>query len=111
MMRTELLTVSPTPQTTGKTIRRWQAKNMTNVICPVCGKTYVMSSGAQRYCSPACRKEAQAQREAKEKQAKEEKKHPNRSLDEDMADSARQGMSYGMWRIQKMLREQAAAGV
>ena len=61
MIQAAVSRVSPATETKGKTIRRWQAKNTTSVICPVCGQTFVLCSAAQRYCSSACREKAREQ--------------------------------------------------
>ena len=61
MIQAAVSKVSPATGTKGKTIRRWQAKNTTSVVCPICGQTFVLCSAAQRYCSPACREKAQEQ--------------------------------------------------
>ena len=65
MIQAAVSRVSPATETKGKTIRRWQAKNTTSVICPVCGQTFVLCSAAQRYCSSACREKAREQCKAR----------------------------------------------
>ena len=71
MIQAAVSRVSPATETKGKTIRRWQAKNTTSVICPVCGQTFVLCSAAQRYCSSACREKAREQCKARQEAAKE----------------------------------------
>lgn len=81
----------------GKTVRRWQARNMTSVICPICGQTYVMCSAAQKYCSSICRKKAEEQRESRRKRDAERKKAAGKSLEDKVAEAEKMGMSYGRY--------------
>ena len=97
MIQAAVSRVSPATETKGKTIRRWQAKNTTSVICPVCGQTFVLCSAAQRYCSPACREKAQEQRKAKKETAQEKKKQRERRLEETVAQAECLGLSYGKY--------------
>ncbi len=103
MIKTETMRVSPATQTKEKPIRRWQAKNTTSVLCPVCGQTFVMCSAAQRYCSPACRCKAQERRRARREAAKEEKKNAGRNLETVAAEAERLGMSYGKYRAMQAI--------
>lgn len=97
MIQAAVSRVSPATRTKGKTIRRWQAKNTTSAICPVCGQTFVLCSAAQRYCSPACRCKAQEQRKTRREAAKEERKNVGRNLEAVTAEAERLGMSYGQY--------------
>lgn len=103
MIKTETMRVSPATQTKGKPIRRWQAKNTTSVLCPVCGQTFVLCSAAQRYCSPACRCKAQERRRAQKEAGQERKKQRERHLEETVARAEFLGLSYGKYRAMQAI--------
>lgn len=103
MIQAAVSRVSPATETKGKTIRRWQAKNTTSVICPVCGQTFVLCSAAQRYCSSACREKAREQCKARQEAAKEKKKNAGKDLETVVAQAERLGMSYGKYRAMQAI--------
>lgn len=103
MIQAAVSRVSPATGTKGKTIRRWQAKNTTSVVCPICGQTFVLCSAAQRYCSPACRCKAQEQRKAQKEAGQERKKQRERRLEETVARAEFLGLSYGKYRAMQAI--------
>lgn len=96
-MPNEMCKVLPVAPSVGKTVRRWQARNITELQCPVCGRIFPVSSAAQKYCSPACRKTAQQQKVFC--LAKEGVKKPKQTLEQAVADADRWGISYGRYSL------------
>lgn len=102
MIQAAVSRVSPATETKGKTIRRWQAKNTTSVICPVCGQTFVLCSAAQRYCSSACReKHGAVQGTAGGREREKEKR--GKGPETVVAQAERLGMSYGKYRAMQAI--------